>query len=73
MPHSRLIRLLNLRADEIGKPHYGEAGNQWRSLTYGEVEHLVSKDELRKMRFDEPITLAEEAPPWTVFFPSINN
>lgn len=73
MQHSNLIRMLNLRADELGKPHNGEPGNQWRSLTYSEVSHLFGKDELRKARFDEPLTLAEEAPPYTVFFPSVRN
>lgn len=73
MAHSKLIRLLNKRADALGKPHYGELGNQWRSLEYSEVQHLVAKDELRRLRFTEPITLAEETAPWTVFFPSVRN
>lgn len=73
MAHSNLIRLLNLRADQLGKPHYGEIGNQWRSLDYSEVSHLIAKDELRKLRFEEPIEVIEGTGPMYVTFPSINN
>lgn len=67
------VQKLNKQADKLGRPHNGEIGNQWRSLEYSELPSGITKDDLRKAAFSEGITLAEEAPPYTVFFPSRRN
>ncbi len=68
-----IVKKLNEHADKLKKSHYGEPGNQWRSLEYAELPAGLTRDDLRKARWEEPITLAEEAPPFTVFFPSAKN
>jgi hypothetical protein len=72
--NGKITRLLNLRADELNKPHYGGALGQdreWRSLDYSDVQHLITKDELRQAAFNEPINIVEGAGPMHMYFPSI--
>jgi hypothetical protein len=69
-----MIKKLNRQADKLNRPHCGEPGNQWRNLEYSELG-VIDRDELERIArlYEEPIQIAKEAPPYTVYFPSSRN